>query len=86
MKMSRKYFGTDGIRGRANTQPMTADVAMRLGLAAGAVMFNDVSALTYDQGSPVVAAAAPAVCLMHAVCSVRRRWHSSMRSPKGYRA
>ena len=33
--MSRKYFGTDGIRGRANTAPMTADVAMRLGLAAG---------------------------------------------------
>jgi len=35
MTMSRKYFGTDGIRGRANTEPMTADVAMRLGLAAG---------------------------------------------------
>jgi len=33
--MSRKYFGTDGIRGRVNTQPMTADVAMRVGLAAG---------------------------------------------------
>ena len=32
--MSRKYFGTDGIRGRANTAPMTADVAMRLGMAA----------------------------------------------------
>jgi dihydropteroate synthase len=35
-------------------------------LAAGAVMFNDVSALTYDKHSPAVAAAAPAVCLMHA--------------------
>jgi len=33
--MTRKYFGTDGIRGRANTHPMTAEVAMRLGLAAG---------------------------------------------------
>ena len=33
--MSRKLFGTDGIRGRANTHPMTADVAMRLGMAAG---------------------------------------------------
>ncbi|GMG82820.1 phosphoglucosamine mutase [Paralimibaculum aggregatum] len=33
--MSRKYFGTDGIRGRANTHPMTAEVAMRLGQAAG---------------------------------------------------
>ena len=33
--MSRKFFGTDGVRGRANTYPMTAEVAMRLGLAAG---------------------------------------------------
>lgn len=33
--MSRKLFGTDGIRGRANTHPMTAEVAMRLGQAAG---------------------------------------------------
>ena len=31
----RKYFGTDGIRGRANTYPMTAEVALRVGLAAG---------------------------------------------------
>ncbi|MCL5777659.1 phosphoglucosamine mutase [Limibaculum sp. FT325] len=33
--MTRKLFGTDGIRGRANTDPMTAEVAMRLGMAAG---------------------------------------------------
>ncbi|MFO0530770.1 phosphoglucosamine mutase [Brevundimonas sp.] len=32
---SRNYFGTDGIRGRANTKPMTAEVALRVGLAAG---------------------------------------------------
>ena len=31
----RKYFGTDGIRGTANTRPMTAEVALRVGLAAG---------------------------------------------------
>ena len=31
----RSYFGTDGIRGRANTYPMTAEVALRAGLAAG---------------------------------------------------
>ncbi|MGE5501498.1 MAG: phosphoglucosamine mutase [Ignavibacteriales bacterium] len=31
----RSYFGTDGIRGRANTYPMTAEVALRVGLAAG---------------------------------------------------
>jgi phosphoglucosamine mutase len=32
-------FGTDGVRGRANTAPMTAEVAMRIGMAAGLV-FN----------------------------------------------
>lgn len=34
-QMSRKYFGTDGIRGRANKPPMTAEVAMKVGMAAG---------------------------------------------------
>jgi phosphoglucosamine mutase len=34
--MTRKYFGTDGIRGTANTEPMTAEVALRVGMAAGA--------------------------------------------------
>lgn len=33
--MTRKYFGTDGIRGTANHWPMTPEVAMRLGMAAG---------------------------------------------------
>ncbi|MEM0922836.1 MAG: phosphoglucosamine mutase [Pseudomonadota bacterium] len=33
--MSRTYFGTDGIRGRANTHPMTAAMALSLGKAAG---------------------------------------------------
>jgi phosphoglucosamine mutase len=32
---SRSYFGTDGIRGQANVHPMTAEVALRVGLAAG---------------------------------------------------
>jgi phosphoglucosamine mutase len=31
----RSYFGTDGIRGQANQYPMTAEVALRVGLAAG---------------------------------------------------
>jgi phosphoglucosamine mutase len=31
----RSYFGTDGIRGQANSHPMTAEVALRVGLAAG---------------------------------------------------
>ncbi|MGJ8535559.1 MAG: phosphoglucosamine mutase [Parasphingopyxis sp.] len=34
--MTRSYFGTDGIRGRTNQSPMTADIAMRVGQAAGA--------------------------------------------------
>jgi phosphoglucosamine mutase len=34
--MARKFFGTDGIRGLTNTAPMTADVALRVGQAAGA--------------------------------------------------
>ena len=33
--MTRKYFGTDGIRGTANRFPMTPDIAMRVGMAAG---------------------------------------------------
>lgn len=35
--MTRKYFGTDGIRGTVNTAPMTADIAMRVGMAAGRI-------------------------------------------------
>jgi phosphoglucosamine mutase len=31
----RTYFGTDGIRGQANQHPMTAEVALRVGMAAG---------------------------------------------------
>jgi phosphoglucosamine mutase len=33
--MTRKLFGTDGVRGTANIEPMTAETAMRLGMAAG---------------------------------------------------
>jgi phosphoglucosamine mutase len=33
--MSRKLFGTDGIRGTANLDPMTAETALKLGMAAG---------------------------------------------------
>lgn len=33
--MTRKYFGTDGIRGTANRGAMTSDMALRVGLAAG---------------------------------------------------
>lgn len=34
----RKYFGTDGVRGTVNQEPMTAEFALRLGRAAGHVL------------------------------------------------
>ncbi|HEY6578095.1 MAG TPA: phosphoglucosamine mutase [Rhizomicrobium sp.] len=33
--MTRKLFGTDGIRGLANSHPMTPEIAMKAGMAAG---------------------------------------------------
>ncbi len=33
--MTRKYFGTDGIRGRANSEPITPATVLRLAMAAG---------------------------------------------------
>ena len=39
--MTRSLFGTDGVRGRANTYPMTAEVAMRLGSAVGRYFRRD---------------------------------------------
>ena len=36
----RAYFGTDGIRGEANRYPMTAEVALRVGLAAGKLFMS----------------------------------------------
>jgi phosphoglucosamine mutase len=35
LSVTRRYFGTDGIRGTANKHPMTADVAMRVAMAVG---------------------------------------------------
>ncbi|MGZ5927213.1 MAG: phosphoglucosamine mutase [Rhizomicrobium sp.] len=35
--MARKYFGTDGIRGRVNTSKLTPEVAMKAGMAAGRI-------------------------------------------------
>jgi phosphoglucosamine mutase len=39
--MTRKLFGTDGVRGTANTHPMTAEMALRLGEAAGRYFRRD---------------------------------------------
>lgn len=40
--MARDLFGTDGVRGEANTYPMTAELALRLGAAAGVVLRRGV--------------------------------------------
>ncbi|MEQ7872970.1 phosphoglucosamine mutase [Sphingomonas sp. ASV193] len=40
--MARKFFGTDGIRGRTNVAPMTAETALRVGQAAGAHFLRGV--------------------------------------------
>ena len=36
--MGRRYFGTDGVRGRVGEVPITADFVLRLGFAAGKVL------------------------------------------------
>ena len=38
--MTRNYFGTDGIRGRANRFPMTPEIAMKAGMAVGVAFRN----------------------------------------------
>jgi phosphoglucosamine mutase len=35
--MTRRYFGTDGIRGQSNVFPMTPDIAMKVGIAVGTI-------------------------------------------------
>lgn len=38
--MSRRLFGTDGIRGLANRSPMTSEIALKVGMAAGRIFAN----------------------------------------------
>ena len=35
--MSQRLFGTDGVRGKANEHPMTAEIALALGIPVGTV-------------------------------------------------
>jgi phosphoglucosamine mutase len=42
--MQKRYFGTDGIRGRAGEPPITAEFMLRLGRAAGRVLANGSAA------------------------------------------
>ena len=39
--MAKKYFGTDGMRGRVGVEPMTAATVMKLGWAAGRVLAKE---------------------------------------------
>jgi phosphoglucosamine mutase len=48
--MTRKYFGTDGVRGRVGEAPITADFVMRLGYSAGKVL----AAAGHGSGRPAV--------------------------------
>ncbi|MGH8809609.1 MAG: phosphoglucosamine mutase, partial [Noviherbaspirillum sp.] len=48
--MARKYFGTDGVRGRVGTVPITPDLVMKLGYAAGKVLAQAET----STGKPVV--------------------------------
>jgi len=43
-KMGRRYFGTDGVRGRVGEAPITPDFVLRLGYAAGKVLAGAAAA------------------------------------------
>ena len=49
-KMKRRYFGTDGVRGRVGEAPVTPDFVMKLGYAAGKVLTRTATA----SGTPAV--------------------------------
>lgn len=52
--MTRKYFGTDGIRGRVGDAPITPDFVMRLGYAAGRVLAASEKRLPQGEHPAVV--------------------------------
>ncbi|MFA7240257.1 MAG: phosphoglucosamine mutase [Sulfuricellaceae bacterium] len=52
--MSKKYFGTDGVRGRVGEAPITPDFVMRLGYAAGKVLVSELSTEKGDHPAVVI--------------------------------
>ncbi|KXB30924.1 phosphoglucosamine mutase [Dechloromonas denitrificans] len=52
--MSRKYFGTDGIRGRVGQTPITPDFVMRLGYAAGKVLLENTAMAAGERPSVLI--------------------------------
>ena len=56
--MTRKLFGTDGIRGTANQEPMTAQTALKVAMAAGvrygwAFLALLPTAIAFGQAPPI---------------------------------
>ncbi len=52
--MTRKYFGTDGVRGRVGKPPITPEFVMHLGYAAGRVLAADRSGLAAGENPRVL--------------------------------
>lgn len=52
--MGRKYFGTDGVRGRVGDTPITPEFVMRLGYAAGQVLVAERGSLPLNQHPTVL--------------------------------
>ena len=52
--MARKYFGTDGVRGRVGESPITPEFVMHLGYAAGLVLVADRGSLPEGQHPTVL--------------------------------
>jgi phosphoglucosamine mutase len=45
--MKRNLFGTDGIRGLANNFPMTPEIALKVGMAAGRIFTMAIIAIAW---------------------------------------
>lgn len=54
MGLSRKYFGTDGVRGRVGQSPITPEFVMRLGYAAGKVLAESIRMASGERPSVLI--------------------------------
>lgn len=52
--MTKKYFGTDGVRGKVGEEPITPDFVMRLGYAAGRVLASQEKRLAGEHPAVVI--------------------------------
>ena len=65
--MARKYFGTDGIRGLANGEKLTPELAMRVGMAFSEAALASSAKNAYRKSR---AAASRLKCFSLAYCAV----------------